>query len=67
MREIDIRLALRAKLEKLHPGESDTLLGQELGLCQGFARVDLAVVNGTVHGYEIKSEQDTLAEASRPS
>lgn len=61
MREIDIRLALRAKLEKLHPGESDTLLGQELGLCQGFARVDLAVVNGTVHGYEIKSEQDTLA------
>jgi hypothetical protein len=61
MRDIDIRRALRAKLEQLHRGEPDTLLGQELGLCQGFARVDLAVVNGSVHGYEIKSEQDTLA------
>ncbi len=61
MREIDIRRALRAELERLHPSESDTLLGQELGLCQGFARVDLAVVNGSVHGYEIKSAQDTLA------
>ena len=25
-----------------------------------YARVDLAVVNGSIHGYEIKSERDTL-------
>jgi hypothetical protein len=61
MREIDIRLALIEEMEKRHQYEADTLIREELGLCQGFARVDLAVVNGSVHGYEIKSEQDTLA------
>ncbi len=48
------------KMDRLHPDKSDTLIVEELGLCQGVARVDVAVVNGTVHGYEIKSERDTL-------
>jgi hypothetical protein len=61
MRDIDIRRALLAEIEDRHRGEPDTVIRQELGLCQGFARVDLAVVNGSVHGYEIKSEHDTLA------
>jgi hypothetical protein len=61
MRDIDIRRALRRDMEETHYGDNDTLIREELGLCQGFARVDLAVVNGSVHGYEIKSEQDTLA------
>ncbi len=61
MRDIDIRRALLAKMDQLHPDKSDTLVVEELGMCQGLARVDLAVVNGTVHGYEIKSERDTLA------
>jgi hypothetical protein len=64
MREIDIRRALLAKMQEMHGDEPDTLIRQELGLCQGFARVDLAVVNGSVHGYEIKSEQDTLVRLS---
>jgi hypothetical protein len=33
----------------------------ELGICRGQVRLDLAVVNGIVHGYEIKSDRDTLA------
>jgi hypothetical protein len=57
MREIDIRQAL---IERLDSGEPDTRIVEELGLCQGTARVDLAVVNGSIHGYEIKSERDTL-------
>jgi hypothetical protein len=61
MRDIDIRLCLRAKMNRLHHRDPDTRIIEELGLCQGIARVDLAVVNGTIHGYEIKSEQDTLA------
>jgi hypothetical protein len=61
MREIDIRRSLLAEIEERHRGETDTLIKEELGLCQGLARVDIAVVNGSVHGYEIKSEQDTLA------
>jgi hypothetical protein len=61
MRDIDIRLALRAQMSELHGHDPDTRIIEELGLCQGIARVDLAVVNGTIHGYEIKSERDTLA------
>jgi hypothetical protein len=61
MRDIDIRRELLREMRRRHDGELDTLIMPELGLCQGMARVDLAVVNGTVHGYEIKSEQDTLA------
>ena len=60
MRDIDIRRALLKEMSSRHGSESDTLIIEELGLCQGMARVDLAVVNGTVHGYEIKSERDTL-------
>jgi hypothetical protein len=60
MRDIDIRRRLRAD-ERLHPRDPDTRIVEELGLCQGIARVDLAVVNGTIHGYEIKRERDTLA------
>jgi len=60
MRDIDIRRTLRTD-ERLHPGEPDTRIVEELGLCQGVARVDVAVVNGTIHGYEIKSDRDTLA------
>jgi hypothetical protein len=61
MRDIDIRLALRRDVDSLHGNDPDTLVIEELGLCQGVARVDVAVINGSVHGYEIKSERDTLA------
>lgn len=40
--------------------DPDTLVVDELGLRHGRARVDVAVVNGEIHGYEIKSDRDTL-------
>lgn len=61
MRERDIRLALRAELETRFGWDSATLILDELGVLQGASRVDLAVINGSLHGYEIKSAQDTLA------
>lgn len=61
MRDIDIREALRLEMECVHKTDPGTRIIEEMGLCQGLARVDLAVVNGTLHGYEIKSDQDTLA------
>ena len=61
MRDIDIRRRLLVEMNRRHGGEPDTLVIEELGLCQGIARIDLAVVNGSIHGYEIKSERDTLA------
>lgn len=60
VRDLDIRVALRAQLEETHKGESDTLIRNELGLCLGQSRVDIAVINGRITGYEIKSERDTL-------
>lgn len=60
LNDISIRLALRSKLLEDHAQEPDTVLLEELGLCRGSVRVDIAVVNGSLSGYEIKSDQDTL-------
>ena len=55
-----IRTALRCRLLEKHAHESDMALIEELGLCRGRVRVDVAVVNGMLHGYEIKSDRDSL-------
>jgi hypothetical protein len=55
--------ALTAHLARTHGPE--TLLVPELGLCQAEARIDLAVVNGHLTGWEIKTAADTLARLGR--
>jgi hypothetical protein len=60
LRDADIRPALRSNLLDKHADEADTVIIEELGVCRGRVRVDLAVVNGTLHGYEIKSDRDSL-------
>lgn len=60
MRDIDVRLALRSQVLKKHYSDAHSRVIEELGVCEGIARIDIAVVNGLLHGYEIKSEQDTL-------
>lgn len=60
MRDRDVRQALHRKVLKEHHGDSNTLVLDELGLRHGTCRVDIAVVNGYLHGYEIKSDADTL-------
>jgi len=61
LRDAEIRSALRNKLRLIHADEPDTAIIDELSLSQGQARVDLAVVNGSFSGYEIKSDRDTLS------
>jgi hypothetical protein len=56
----DIRRALRSRLLVKHANEPDTVFIEELGVCRGQVRIDLAVVNGLFHGYEIKSDRDSL-------
>jgi hypothetical protein len=56
----EVRDALHRKVLKEHHGDTDTLVLDELGLRHGTCRVDIAVVNGYLHGYEIKSDADTL-------
>ena len=60
VRDIDIRQALLAEMQMRHSKEPGTRVVEELSLCQGVSRVDIAVVNGSLSGYEIKSEKDTL-------
>ncbi len=60
MRDLDIRKVLRQRLSDRYGGQHDTLIVDELGVCQGTVRIDMAVVNGALHGFEIKSERDTL-------
>jgi hypothetical protein len=60
VRDRDVRRALHSKVLRDHHGDADTLVLDELGLRHGASRVDIAVVNGFLHGFEIKSEADTL-------
>lgn len=55
-----IRKALRSDFENTYRDEPHAVIFEELGLIHGAARVDMAVVNGTIHGYELKSDSDTL-------
>ena len=59
MRDRDIRTVLSAYLSDRYGHEVDAVLVQEFSLYEK-ARADLAVLNGAIHGYEIKSEHDTL-------
>lgn len=56
----DVRQALHWQVLQEHRREGDTLVLHELGLRHGTCRVDIAVVNGFLHGFEIKSDADTL-------
>lgn len=58
----DIRKLLVEKFLNMKDFTTDptTKLIYEMDICFGSSRVDIAIVNGKMHGYEIKSERDTL-------
>lgn len=60
MRDSDVRYALHRDLLTEHSLDMEsTRFVDELGLC-GAVRVDVAVVNGALSGYELKSARDTI-------
>jgi len=61
MRDRDIRAALWTLLDEEHADDPETLVLDELGICEGATRADVAVVNGSLAAFEIKSDRDTLA------
>jgi len=63
--DIQIREALHRKKFARVAQSPKTLVVDELGLVHARARVDIAVINGCVHGYEIKSEADSLRRFDR--
>jgi hypothetical protein len=60
MRDLDVRKALLASVLRDHVKDPNTLVLHELGLRHGRCRVDVTVVNGSLHGFELKSDMDTL-------
>jgi len=55
-----IRRRLRRYLLSLYSNDPDTIILDEVGLRHGQSRIDIVVVNGSLHGYEIKSDRDTF-------
>lgn len=58
--DIEIRKALHKKVLSAHHKNSQTIVVDELGLAHGKNRIDIAVLNGCLHGFEIKSSKDNL-------
>lgn len=60
MRDAEVRALLLSRLREWHSDEPDTRIVDELALCNGSARIDVAVLNGRLTGWEIKSPRDRL-------
>ncbi|HHY50739.1 MAG TPA: sce7726 family protein [Alphaproteobacteria bacterium] len=60
MRDEDVRESVWRWLEEAHQGNPNTLMLDELGILNGATRIDIAVINGQIEGYELKSDRDTL-------
>lgn len=61
MRDADVRRALVSHLYRKYKGRADCAVVEELDVWHGTTRIDVAVINGALIGYEIKSERDTLS------
>lgn len=60
LRDNDIRGVLLDELYSRYSNDINTRIVNEMGVLHGQSRVDVAVINGILHGYEIKSESDNL-------
>lgn len=61
IKDLEIRVALHSKRFRFAKTQPDTLVVDELGLAHAKSRIDVAVINERIHGYEIKSAKDTLS------
>jgi hypothetical protein len=55
-----IRRFLLKRLKSALMGMPDVRVIEEFGVSNGDGRVDIAVINGCLHGFEIKSDRDSL-------
>ena len=60
MNDAEIRQSFHRKMLRRQHARNNTLVIDELGLQHGKCRADIAVVNGHLVGYEIKSDKDSL-------
>jgi len=60
MNDIDVRKTVHAKILKKYHEDPNVLVVDELSINLGLSRIDIAVVNGLLHGFELKSFNDNL-------
>lgn len=65
LNDLQVRTLLLDELNIKYGDDPNTRIINELGIDFGASRVDVAVVNGIIHGYEIKSDLDTLVRLPR--
>ena len=63
--DTDIRKALIRRLTKQYQDDCRTVILEEVSMGCGAPRIDLLVVNGVLHGLELKSDRDTLRRLPR--
>lgn len=65
MHDPEIRNALRTDLHRRYGADPDTVVIDELSIRRGGTRIDLALVNGVLHGFELKSDHDSLCRLAK--
>jgi hypothetical protein len=60
MHDSDVRAAVLQMLDKRYSDDAHTRVVEEMGVWSGSARIDIAVINGELCGWELKSDSDTL-------
>ena len=58
--DVEIRAAFKSSLLPAYLHDQGSFVLEELGLRHGRARIDLAIVNGELIGFELKSDLDSL-------
>ena len=59
-KDYEIRQELVSRLEIAYKDDPEHMIVEELGINHGSVRADVAVINGIMDCYEIKSDRDTL-------
>jgi hypothetical protein len=60
MRDSDVRHAVKDWLGAKYAHDPDSYIVEEMGVWSGTVRIDVAIINGSLSGYELKSDRDTL-------
>lgn len=58
--DFEIRVALLRRTKAAVAHNKEVIVVEELGLAHAKSRIDVAVISSDIHGFEIKSDRDTL-------
>ena len=66
-KDLHLRTAVIKNLTAIYRNDPQTLIVEEMSVREGRSRIDVAVVNGTLDGFELKSDRDRLDRLARQS